>query len=386
MTLTQRLAADLRARIAAGEFSSGDRLPAMRELASAHGVSDITVRGALRALQNEGLIEMRPRIGAIVCEQQVASESVGKSLSGEKTVALMLPSLSDPFFARIAQGAERQCARQGLRLLLVTTGGNLEKETRELAALGKQVAGLMIFPVNGNENSPYLRLLEQKVPVIFLDRGVGGVAAPIVGVDNERAGYLAGLHLLKLGRPIWILSNPVGHIAPVDDRLRGFRRALSERGLPFEPSRVLQETNTDEMLGAICTRRLLAEPQTAKPFGILTMNDAIARGCYAALREADVSIPAHAAVVGFGDAWGPLLDPPLSAVWLGEENWGGQAVALLGAAFRGEAATPTLIEPHFVTRGSCGADENFCRVTALLENAHTNYSQTTTSRLAPVAV
>ena len=381
LTLTQKLASHLRGQIAAGEFSSGDRLPSMRDLAGQHSVSEITVRGALRALKNEGLVEMRPRVGAIVCEPQTqAAEAMGKTLSGEKTVALVLPVLGDPFFSRIAQGAERECARQGLRLLLVTTGGDIEREERELNALSDQVAGLIIFPVKIGENAIYRELESKGVPIVFLDRQVEGVAAPLVGVDNERAGYLAGMHLLKQGRMVWVVSNPLGWIAPIDDRVRGYRRALAEQGLPFDSSRILQMSGHDEMLGAILTRRVLALPHSAEPFGLLAINDAIARGCYAALQEAGVAIPDHAAIVGFGDAWGPMLDPPLSAVWLGEENWGREAVALLARAFRGETIeAPAPIEPHFVTRGSCGANADFCPVTALIESASTTYPQANTS-------
>ena len=199
MNLTQKLAANLRGQIASGALAPGDRLPSLLDLAGQHGVSEITARGALRALKAEGLVEMRARVGAIVCAPQAQTEAAGKTLSGAKTVALVLPVLGDPFFARIAAGAERECARQGLRLLLVTTGGSLEREERELNALSDQVAGLIIFPVKVDDNSFYRDLQNKGVPIVFLDRNVAGVAAPVVGVDNEQAGYLAAMHLLETG-------------------------------------------------------------------------------------------------------------------------------------------------------------------------------------------
>jgi GntR family transcriptional regulator len=62
-----RIAADLRSRIApGGEYGPGDRIPTLPELCEQYGVSEITVRNALRLLTNEGLIESRARAGTIV--------------------------------------------------------------------------------------------------------------------------------------------------------------------------------------------------------------------------------------------------------------------------------------------------------------------------------
>lgn len=61
-----RIAADLRRRIASGEFGPGDRLPTLPALCEAYRVSDTTVRNAMRLLANEGLVETRARAGTRV--------------------------------------------------------------------------------------------------------------------------------------------------------------------------------------------------------------------------------------------------------------------------------------------------------------------------------
>jgi GntR family transcriptional regulator len=62
-----RIAADLRQRITpGGEFGPGDRIPTLPDLCTAYGVSETTIRNALRLLANEGLIESRARAGTIV--------------------------------------------------------------------------------------------------------------------------------------------------------------------------------------------------------------------------------------------------------------------------------------------------------------------------------
>lgn len=63
----QRIAADLRLKIEAGEFTEDNgKLPSERELSKQHGVSADTARKALRSLAAENLIDIRPGSGAYV--------------------------------------------------------------------------------------------------------------------------------------------------------------------------------------------------------------------------------------------------------------------------------------------------------------------------------
>ena len=61
--LYDRVAKDVAAKIADGEFAIGERLPSERELALAFGVSRPTVREAIFALELDGLVEVRKGVG-----------------------------------------------------------------------------------------------------------------------------------------------------------------------------------------------------------------------------------------------------------------------------------------------------------------------------------
>jgi len=61
-----RIAADLRRRISSGEYAPGQTIPTLRVLTEAYGVSEITIRNALKLLVGEGLVETRARAGTIV--------------------------------------------------------------------------------------------------------------------------------------------------------------------------------------------------------------------------------------------------------------------------------------------------------------------------------
>jgi GntR family transcriptional regulator len=76
--LHEQVAAEIRRAIAEGEAKPGERLPPARHLAAVMGVNTNTVLRALRALRDEGLLEMRPRRGISVVGTPAESEVHGK--------------------------------------------------------------------------------------------------------------------------------------------------------------------------------------------------------------------------------------------------------------------------------------------------------------------
>ena len=76
--LHEQVAAEIRRAIAEGEAKPGERLPPARHLAAVMGVNTNTVLRALRALRDEGLLEMRPRRGISVVGTPAESEVRGK--------------------------------------------------------------------------------------------------------------------------------------------------------------------------------------------------------------------------------------------------------------------------------------------------------------------
>ncbi len=76
--LHEQVATEIRRAIADGEAKPGDRLPPARHLAAVMGVNSNTVLRALRALRDEGLIEMAPRRGIKVVGTPAQSEVLDK--------------------------------------------------------------------------------------------------------------------------------------------------------------------------------------------------------------------------------------------------------------------------------------------------------------------
>ena len=198
LTLRQAVVDDLRKRISSGELAVGERLPSITALCERYGVSDITVRAALKELGTTNYVESRRRSGVFVCERSVEDDK--PKLRGEKVLALLVPAWDNNFFAGIIHGAEEQAGRDGYRLLVANSKGDTAIEAEQLLTLSTQVAGLMIVPLGAKSYGSYTALLEKGLPFVFLDRRVEKLAVPVVATDNEEGGYLATRHLLECGR------------------------------------------------------------------------------------------------------------------------------------------------------------------------------------------
>ena len=323
-TLRESLAQELRSRIEDGRYSPGTQLPSLRALTHDFGVSEITVRAALNDLKLQGFVESRPRAGMFA---RLPIASADKTV----TLACVLPELHISFFGSILAGVQSACAGANARLLTASHQGNPAEEKRQLQILSAEADGLIVAPLAYGHHDTYTELLRRHVPLVFVDRAPEGVAAPLVTSDNEGGAFEATRPLLHdvNRRRLWFLSQTLGVVSSVDERLRGFARAHQEMRVPLAPERILQGAESDERLGLILTQQLLQCEPFNEPIGIFVVNDYMARGVYLALKHAGKSIPEDVAIVAFGGVYAPVLDPPLCAVEQDLNGIGIQAAHLM---------------------------------------------------------
>jgi GntR family transcriptional regulator of arabinose operon len=360
-TLYQYLVTTLRDRIEGGRLSPGERLPSINNLCAEYGVSSITVRTALKELVRSGHIESRARSGFFV---RASSLPPTPALTGDQVIALLVPFRgSHPFFGGIIAGAEDQCRRLGYRLVVAASNDNLEQEGEQLRDLARLVAGVMVVPITLDGNyASYTLLLERSVPFVFVDCYVRHLAVPVVTTDNEKGGYLATQHLLSTGvQQVYLVSERPA--TSLEERIRGYRRALKEAGVPFEPSLLREGPLAGPASGYDLTRKLLQSTQIPKPFGIFAVHDGVAQGCLAALKEAGLSVPQDVRLVGYDDTYSLQIDPPLTTIRQNTEGMGENAVRLLVKMIQQGTDAPvprsTRLTPELLVRSSSDPNSSF---------------------------
>ncbi len=368
-TLWQGVFNDIKLHIDAETLPVGEKLPPLRALCDQYGVSLMTVRTALRELSGAGYLESRPRQGVFVKTRHPLLES--SFLRGEKVLALLLPSRSPSFYSRMLLGVEKECRSHDYRLIVCSTNEEPALEAEHLLDLVGQVAGFLIVPARENHDYlAYAALIKRKVPFVFIDHSVEHLSASFIATDNELGGFLATRHLLSIGRRrIFALS--ARYASSLEERLRGYRRALKESKIAFDPSLVRQlALSDDEVAGFLATKELLDEQQK-EPIGIFALNDSMARGAYAAIKQAHLRIPQDVAVVGYDDIFALYLEPPLTSVRQNPQGLGALAAQELisilsfssgtgkGSASRRRSLQDVRLPPELVVRNSTDENSNF---------------------------
>lgn len=359
LSLYEQLAGKIKAMIESESLAVGDRIPSVVDLCQQFEVSHITVRSALKVLADEGIIESRRRQGIFVSDKHQKLTSPGSGR--EKTLGLLVPNGDHAFEAGIIRGVMEQCQTLGFHVLIANSNDHTEKEALQLCKLAEQVQGLIVFPAHDSQNHEiYLDLLRRSIPYVFVDRGLIGVSAPLVATDNEHGGYLATRHLLEHNyRDVYaITAMPV---TSTQQRLNGFRRAIEERGVENASSFIRSSTLHIHEVGYTLTRELIAERQNAnrnEPFGILALDEPVARSCYTAIKELGLKLPQDVAVVGYDDTAARFFDPPLSAIRQEPYRMGSSATLLLHDVLNRKKSSSQIIlfKPELIIRASSSTE------------------------------
>jgi LacI family transcriptional regulator len=272
------------------------------------------------------------------------------------TVGLIVPDVTNPFFAEMTVGIEERLDLAQHVVLLGNTAETLEKQERLLAMMHEYRSdGVLLCPANGTSAQTIVHLRQVRLPIVLFTRYVDGVEADYVGADNVRGAELAIEHLIRLGhRRIAFVGGPADSSAR-RDRLRGYRNALTRHDLPIDPMLQLTSSTTREA-GDQCLHSLLE--QTDRPSAVLCYNDIVAFGVMLGLLASGLTPGRDMAVVGFDDiAEAALWRPALTTVALSPRQIGEEAARLLleRMAAPDAAARQVILHPKLIVRQSCGA-------------------------------
>jgi len=275
----------------------------LKDIAERASVSVMTVSKALRD-EPDVSAATKVRLKQMAEEMGYVPDSTAQGLRTRTTklFGLVLPSATDPIFARVMLAIDERAHELGYEILFVQTLNSPEREDSCLRRLlSRRVDGVFLSPVYRMEPEAriYQELQVRQTPVVLLGPPAKFCSHFVsVHVDDLAAGHTATQHLLKLGhRRIAFLSGPSA--APwAHERFEGYRRALREAGLDVDDHLVYQAGSTVED-GVKAATQMLNE--SCKATAVQAVNDLVAVGFANALLNQGVRIPDDLSVVGFGN-------------------------------------------------------------------------------------
>jgi LacI family transcriptional regulator len=329
--------------------------PTIYDVARLAGVSTATVS---RALNGTGQIApaTRAAIQAAVDQLGYHPNTVARSLvtKSTQTIAVLLPDITNPFYAALVGGVQQRALESGHTMLLCTTEGDPEREEQYLTLLrAKQVDGVLVDGLV-LPSERITRFVRDGLPIVCLDRDIDSTLVPLVQVDNRLGARLATAHLLDLGhiRIAHVAGAPELRIS--EERVEGYREAHAAVGIQPYPGLVAVGGFTEEG-GYEAALSLLDGPELTAVFAA---NDLSAIGVLGALAERGLRVPDDVSVVGFDDLrLSRFTTPPLTTVHQPAREIAERATELLlRLAGGGEVGSARhLLEPELVVRASTAA-------------------------------
>ncbi|AXE25448.1 LacI family transcriptional regulator [Streptomyces globosus] len=316
----------------------------IKDVAAAAGVSTATVSHVLNRVEGKRISEeTRQRVWKAADELGYAPNGLARGLRTQRSQTIGFVSdeiATTPHAGRMILGAQEAAAAEGVVLLLVNTSGDAELERTSIEMLlQRQVDGVVYAAM-------YHRIVElpgvlHATPTVLLDASSADPAVPSVVPDEAQGGYAAVRELVRHGhRRIGVTVQTVD-LPARQGRLEGYRKALAQAGVSYDPSLVAAETavpfNTvggDVDAGYRAARRLLTADQ--RPTALFCFNDRMAAGAYRAAAELGLSIPGDLSVIGFDnqELVCESLHPQLSTVQLPHYEMGARAMARLLALIK----------------------------------------------------
>ncbi|HKD77773.1 MAG TPA: LacI family DNA-binding transcriptional regulator [Ktedonobacterales bacterium] len=269
------------------------------------------------------------------------------------TIALVVPTISNPFFSEVVEEVEQIADRHDFQLMLSTTYNSMEQGRRHLERMSSRwVDGFIVMGMSA-DIADVLAVAQRGKPVVLSvwNQDPRAQTLPIVDIDFRYAGELATQHLLQLGhrRIATILEEPVQH-----SRLEGYKLLLAAQDIPFVPGYMVQGDSSFES-GSQAARTLFALPEP--PTAIFAGNDMMSLGAIEALTDMGYDVPGDVSVVGVDDiALARHARPPLTTIGIPKREMARAATELLMRRINShgvhDKAITTLIRPQLVVRQS----------------------------------
>lgn len=340
-----------------GRAGRRSRRPTIADVAASAKVDVSTVSRVLRDDPGQRVsAETRERIVRAARALRYAPNMIALGLRTARTrsIGIVVSQLDNLVIAAMILGASQAARERGYALLIAHAGDGVEEhEVYGRLAGQSRVDGLLAASVE--PTAALLRTLEQvAVPAVVLNRSLPS-GGRFVAMDNRAAARVAVAHLVALGhrRIAHLAGNATGFNGR--QRLRGYRDALAEAGLPFDEALVVPTGYTPED-SAAAMRTLLAAPGP-RPTAVFTATPISAAGALSVLHERAIKVPGDMSVVAVHDSpIAEMLHPPLSAVRLPVQEMGRRAAQALIAELEGEHDGGNVVLPpqQLVVRASTG--------------------------------
>ena len=260
----------------------------IRDVAARAGVSHGTVTNVLKCSRNVSPDKVK-RVMKAVEELGYTPQVMARSLksSSMNAVGIILPNTTDSFYSQFYSAAEATLSTAGLHVMLFTTNNVVEKEKQcVLVAESLCLQGIVMITCQP-ENTMLFKKIMEKMKLVLVEREVNNLDCNYIAINNKKSIHYAVSTLISQGHyPVAIISGQEKYSSE-RECLEGYRRAITEKGLPVSDDYIWQVDETNESAFQ-ATAQLLQLPE--QPKSIVCTSTQYADGAIGAMRWANTKV------------------------------------------------------------------------------------------------
>ncbi|AZB44802.1 LacI family transcriptional regulator [Bacillus sp. FJAT-42376] len=305
----------------------------IKDIAKAAGVSVTTVS---RALNGYSDVNEKTRKKIIEISKQLNySPNIlarGLVMNKSKTIGLLVSgfnkeSIKDNFTFEVLSGINQYAAETDYDLVLFNTNSTKQREkTYAQLCRERRVDGVILQGIKTDD--PYLQeVVESNIPCVLIDIPIQTENVGYVTTDNVLGAESAVRHLIELGHRHIAMVNGHEFAFVSQERLEGYKNALSNAGIPFCEELVLNGLFQEEASKGVTGQLLQEHPEVSAVF---CASDLMAIGSVKAAAKLGLSVPEDLSIIGYDDILlSSYLTPSLTTIAQNKQMLGFQAAKLL---------------------------------------------------------
>ncbi len=287
----------------------------MAEISKIAGVSLATVS---RTIHSPHLVrkETRDRINGVMKKVNYVYHATAGDLSRKRSsiIGVIIPTAKSLVFSTTLFAIQETAQQNNFSLITGSSKYDIETELRLLQQFKeRRLAGIILTGFAFGQKDLVKELVKGGMPCVVIWDKVDDPDLSYVGFDNFKATFKITEYLISLKhKRLGLIVGPYTKVERVKKRLEGFKAALKEYGIAYDPSLVIEKEPT-LIDGKEAMSRLLS--LTDRPTAVLAASDTLALGALAAARDMGVRVPEDISLAGFDDIEvAGYCNPPLTTV------------------------------------------------------------------------
>ncbi|MET0785086.1 MAG: catabolite control protein A [Paenisporosarcina sp.] len=290
----------------------------------------------------------RKKVLDVIERLEYRPNAVARGLASKKTttVGVIIPDISNVFYAELARGIEDIATMYRYNIILSNSDQREEKELQLLETMfGKQVDGIVLM--SEQVSNDLLQMIERSpVPIVLAGTIDATNRIPSVNIDYHQAAYEAVTRLIQNNhKRIAFVSGSLSSTINRAYKFTGYEKALQDAGLKIDQSLVIEsDAIYDDGIEAFKTLQEIENSPTAYFAG----NDELAIGLIHGAQDQGLNVPKDIEVISFENSkLARMVRPTLTSVVLPLYDIGAVSMRLLTKYMSKEKIDEkTVVLPH----------------------------------------